>query len=483
MFGIDSATWDLIRPWVAEGKLPGFKKLLSGGAACDLMSTVPPLTPVAWPTMMTGSSPGDHGSYDFYSLDKNRELTVNLASDIPYPFVWELLSDAGLRVAAVNIPITFPVRPLNGIMVGGLLTPGLKSDFIYPPELKKEFIKKFPRYEFNPRVKATRNDPESYRTLFKEIKKEVTDVIAVSDWVLGKEKWDFFAMNFMAVDHVQHFFWNDKRAMLEIYRLVDKYLERVLKKYGRTHRFLVVSDHGAGPLEKTMFLNVWLKKRGYLRFKNTPAVVLKRLLSFLGMNPDRLITLASKLRLVRHSGKMEMGKRNRLMNRLVLSYADIDWDRTEAYSFGMYGGIYLTRKNKTLIKKIIGEMQADFGTDLTFIDSSQNLYGTDRYPATIPDIQFLMREGAIVSTNIYAFSGHRLFTDPITHKSGEHRMKGILALYPGQDVLKETENASLLDITPTILDYFGVALPDYCRGRSLFKKEIRDGKLVEGIEI
>src|SRR3989338_4618612 len=91
-FGIDSATWDLIKPWAKAGLLPAFNKILNEGSMADLESTIPPLTPVAWPTMMTGASPAMHANYDFYKLDENKEITITLASDINYPFVWELLS-------------------------------------------------------------------------------------------------------------------------------------------------------------------------------------------------------------------------------------------------------------------------------------------------------------------------------------------------------------------------------------------------------
>jgi len=34
--GLDGATYDLVRPWVAQGKLPTFARLLDQGTAGDL---------------------------------------------------------------------------------------------------------------------------------------------------------------------------------------------------------------------------------------------------------------------------------------------------------------------------------------------------------------------------------------------------------------------------------------------------------------
>ena len=511
-FGIDSATWDLIMPWVKQGKLPGFQRLITGGNVYDLTSTIPPMTPVAWPTITTGALPSQHGHYDFYVLDKKKELSINLASDIAYPFVWEQLSKAGRKVAVFNLPITFPVRPVNGIFISGFPTPSKEVDFIYPSKLKTEFNKKFPKFTFAPKSKVTKYDPNSYQERFKETIKEVSDVIHVSNWLLQKDKWDFFALNFMAVDHIQHFYWEFmeqkdspfQEAILKIYQLVSDYLLHILTKYSNKYQIMVLSDHGAGPLEKTLFLNIWLAQKGYLQFKPSVHTKVKQLLAQLGITPQQIINLASKIKLSRKVGQFNMEKRNRMLNRLVLSYADLDWNKTIAYSFGMYGGIFLNKKNSEvknqesplrtrqnrsfrlrrgyggqvegqakIKKKIIKEMKQDFKKELTFIDSSDNIYKSKKYPTTIPDIQFLMKNGAIVSTNIYAFSGNKLFTDPITHKSADHRMNGILGFYPKNKDLSKQTKINLQDITPTILDFYNQPIPSYCQGKSLLKTKIQ----------
>lgn len=483
-FGVDSATWELIKPWVKKGKLPGFAKLLSRGSCFDLTSTMPPLTPVAWPTALTGASPWQHGFYDFYKLDKDKQITINTAEDLKYPFFWEILGKMNKKVGIFNLPITYPFNPVNGIMISGLMTPSTKANFVYPEKLKPEFLKLFPSFRFGPHIKVSKLDPTSYDLRLKENIKDAKETIKIAKWLFEKANWDMFAINFMAVDHVQHFYWefmNDKKskyqnAVLGVYQIIDKYLLEVLTKYSPKYQIMVFSDHGAGSLEKTVFLNHWLLKKGYLKFKQTPQVWLKRVLSFLGFNPQEITRLASKLRFINKAGKIETQTRTRWLNKLILSYADLDWTKTKAYSFGMYGGIFLTKKNKNLSAKIIKELKQDFASTLTFVDSSSNIYQTQKYPSTIPDIQFLLKKGAIVSTNIYAFSGNKLFTPPITNKSGEHRVNGILGLYPKVKINKSDPN--LLDIAPTILDFFKASIPDYITGSSLIKKnnelEIKD---------
>jgi predicted AlkP superfamily phosphohydrolase/phosphomutase len=62
IIGFDGATFDLIRPWAAEGHLPNLARLMAEGVMADLASTLPPVTSPAWPTFMTGAIPANTAS-------------------------------------------------------------------------------------------------------------------------------------------------------------------------------------------------------------------------------------------------------------------------------------------------------------------------------------------------------------------------------------------------------------------------------------
>ena len=57
IIGWDGATFDLIKPWVAEGKLPNIARLLENGSHGELRSTLPPMTFPAWSSFLTGKDP------------------------------------------------------------------------------------------------------------------------------------------------------------------------------------------------------------------------------------------------------------------------------------------------------------------------------------------------------------------------------------------------------------------------------------------
>src|SRR5262249_59461431 len=65
IIGLDAATWTLIRPWMAEGSMPNLAKLMKEGVSGTFQSILPPITPPAWTSFMTGKNPGKHGVFHF----------------------------------------------------------------------------------------------------------------------------------------------------------------------------------------------------------------------------------------------------------------------------------------------------------------------------------------------------------------------------------------------------------------------------------
>src|SRR5437870_9410462 len=102
--GLDSATFDLARPWIAEGKLPSLTALMQNGAWGRLASVVPPITPPAWTSFMTGKNPGKHGIFHFLEASPGRYgLRYLNAGSRRAKTIWRILSDTGYTVGTMNI--------------------------------------------------------------------------------------------------------------------------------------------------------------------------------------------------------------------------------------------------------------------------------------------------------------------------------------------------------------------------------------------
>ena len=115
MIGIDSATFDSMTPWIEEGQLPNFARLLREGAAGKLESVPNINSAPAWSSIVTGKNPGKHSIFYFVEDDSEhysyQYLNASFRTAKP---IWQILSEAGKRVGVINVPISYPAEPLNG---------------------------------------------------------------------------------------------------------------------------------------------------------------------------------------------------------------------------------------------------------------------------------------------------------------------------------------------------------------------------------
>ena len=207
VMGWDSADFDLITPWVNDGYMPNLKKVMDSSKHGRLRSVYPPVTPIAWSTIVTGKNAGKHGINGFMSFKPNSyQWRFNNASDRKGKDVWELLSDYGKKVAVVGVPVTFPVRKVNGYMMSGYLTPSESVEYSFPSELKEEIKSKIPGYSVNPyRLFGELSTAEkgSYiKYLFETLEKHIRGMLYLAE----NKEWDFFMAVFNETDWVQHRF-------------------------------------------------------------------------------------------------------------------------------------------------------------------------------------------------------------------------------------------------------------------------------------
>lgn len=505
IIGIDSATFDLIDPWVREGLLPGFQRLAESGVRAPLAATVPPLTPPSWSTFMTGKNPGKHGIYDFYRLNDRFENSVVTALDRKDKTIWHYLSDAGKRCIVMQVPFTYPPQRVNGLLISDFTTPGTDVAFTYPAEFKAELLQRFPSYSFSEKTKYSEKESDRQAYLDEILSMTATQWDVVH-WLREEKPWDFFMVTLMGVDHVQHWYWKymdgqhplhdpgEKKkfgdAILRVYQLMDQHLIKLLDNLDDQTRLIVMSDHGAGPYLQNVSLNNWLRKKGYLALKATPAVWFKRLLNALSIHPTSLAKLAFWLGFASKAGEgRKTGAKKGWMKKLIFSYEDIDWKKTVAYSFGYYGAIYLNSKQRSLRNGIVDD--ADYEPlrerliqDLrsfkepktgegivTQLWKREELYHGEQV-GRLPDLIFAMKDYAYASSSMFAFSSNKIFSPALTQKTGEHRPIGIFyCAGAGIAKGKVLNEIQMQDLAPSILDYFGLSVPSDMDGRVVAMKE------------
>jgi predicted AlkP superfamily phosphohydrolase/phosphomutase len=495
VIGLDSAPLDLLEPWVEAGKLPHLGRLMARGSTGVLRSTFPPLSPAAWSSFATGMYPGKHGVLDHgYREPGTYRIVPTNARRRGGKTVWELIGEQGGRVGVINVPETYPPEPVNGFLITGMTTPSEDADWCYPPSLAEELEKAVGGYQ----VYGLRSKEDLDRSLA-GMHQTIPMRMRAAAYLWERYAPQFMVLVFMETDVVQHKTWKFMdpshpqhdpagarkygSAILETYRRVDEQLPLLLDGVDDQTAVVVMSDHGAGPIDKWLNLNSWLLRQGLIRLKPGLPSRLRHLLFRLGWTPNTAYRLASSLRLglvdraaVRVKRKGSVMGANPLM-RLFLSFEDIDWPRTRAYTLGgNLTGVWVNLKGREphgavapgagyeqVREELIASLKQLHDPDtgepvVTAIHRREAVYeGPYLYRA--PDVLFETRGEQYTGSGIQEFvSNATMAPSPIF--SGCHRQAGmvILAGTPFRQGVRLREQR-IVDLAPTILHLLGYDVP------------------------
>src|SRR5438445_9134747 len=117
--GVNGMEWDIIRPLLLKGQMPNLAKVIKNGAYGKLRTVSAPNCPRVYSTIFTSTKPEEHGVTGF--LVGGVTANSNMLKEEP---IWSMLSKHEVTVGMANVPATFPVMPVNGYMISGMLTRG-----------------------------------------------------------------------------------------------------------------------------------------------------------------------------------------------------------------------------------------------------------------------------------------------------------------------------------------------------------------------
>jgi predicted AlkP superfamily phosphohydrolase/phosphomutase len=272
MLGIDGANPALMRQWAGDGTLPNLAALMARGL-CGPTENLPGFfIGSTWPSFYTGASPARHGfhyqvqlrpgTYDLYRPEKERLVRI--------PAFWHYLSQAGKRVAILDVPLTQLESQINGVQTvewGG-------HDAVYgfqatPPELASMIRKRFGDHPAGPTCDGIRKSAADYERFAARLVRGVQKKTELTRYLLGQERWDFFAQVFTETHCAGHQCWHlhDQRhpahdpalaarmadPLRTVYAAVDHAIGEIVRESGDA-LVVVLSTHGMSSFYGAQFM-------------------------------------------------------------------------------------------------------------------------------------------------------------------------------------------------------------------------------------
>jgi len=473
LIGLDGATFSVLDPLMEQGVMPFLKSFFETGVRAGLRTIVPPLTPPAWTSLMTGRTPGQHGVFDFFRMDSpvTRHIRFFNANDVQCETIWSLASAGGLRTTTINFPAMFPPPHISGYVVPGWV-PWKQLRLACWPEGLFDKLKTIPG--FNQRELAMDIKLEEKAT------EGISDHLELGPWIElhARREQNLFqvlkhlsledpseltAVLFDGVDKLQHLGWrflrpeDDKpltedwefeirKLCLNYFSCVDNLLRQMCELAGPEATVVIASDHGFGPTYDVLHINTWLEQHGYLAWSDAAAA------------RDTQGALLGVGQVAKHTWLM-------------------DWNKTRAFATTpTSNGIYIVVSDGNSPGVPPSEYVAfrqKLADELRTIKDLRNgdplvseIYNRDEvfqgpHHDAAPDLTLLLRDGGLVS----------ILPSPAAVSKrpavcGSHRPVGVFgargpAIRPGV----AAEELSILDVAPTVLYSLGLPLPEELQGR------------------
>jgi len=437
-----------------RSQLPHLSRLMDQGSYGRLDSSIPAITVPAWSCMMTGRDPGELGIYGFRNR-QNRDYHSMAISDgraVKFPRLWDLLGEAGWRVAVLSVPGTSPPYPVNGSLVSCFLTPSPQVPFTHPPELGQQLLSWMPDFMMD--VPNFRSDDKG--RILANLYRLCDQRFTLAEKLIIQDGPDCLMLVDMGVDRIHHAFWKpmDPRhpqyepdspyatAIYDYYRHVDQRVGSLLQHCDHDTAVLVVSDHGAQPLMGGICINEWLQAQGYLTLKQQPET------------PQALDRVA------------------------------VDWEQTQAWGAGgYYARIFLNVKGRE--PQGIVPMAAYEATRDQLIAQLKQLPGPEGTPFKVeafkpqqiyqkvrgraPDLIVYFDDLAWRSIGSVGFNSIYAVENDTGPDDANHAPQGLVIFYDPQDPKQGQvlQQAQIYDILPSLLHRYGLEAPSGLRGKRL----------------
>ncbi|MDP9147144.1 MAG: alkaline phosphatase family protein, partial [Acidobacteriota bacterium] len=279
--GVNGMELDMIRPLMLKGDLPNLARVVNNGAYGKLRTVSAPNCPRVYSTIFTSTKPEEHGVTGF--LVGGITANTNMLKEEP---IWSVLSRNDVSVGMANVPATFPVMPVNGYMISGMLTRGkncedgvlcapklsevMGGDAVYPKTMAPELIKNVGDFYIDCERMPAAADLKGHEKevigkwldKVQEIREQQTKLF---DYLLANHPTDFTMLGQSCEDRTGHWLYpitpfnvgynpaiNNVRleAFPDQYIAFDKVLGTILKHADENTYVIIISDHGIKPLRE-----------------------------------------------------------------------------------------------------------------------------------------------------------------------------------------------------------------------------------------
>jgi len=395
----------------------------------------------------------------------------------------------------MNVPVTFPPEPVNGVLVSGLLTPK-GAIFTHPHEHTRQLLDE--GYAIHLERKTSN---EAHLRALLDVTQRRWEA---ARRLLDAEAWDLAMVMFEATDNIHHTMWDDRERIATCYNCVDEIVGDLAARAGPNSSIFIISDHGGQTVPKRFYVNEWLAELGLLRYTLAPEgpstgewsdiqsrraarslvsrliATMGQVLQRMGISQDRLLDWIERYRLGWVRQIVPAAMRRDLYSGANLV---INWPETRAYLFSPDSqGVNINLQGREPLGTVAPGTEYENLRD----EITEALQAQVDPENGQPVVERVLRREALyhgpfvdlAPDLIVVTRGQQYYLDGnkgdglfgrMSSSWGGHSMDGVLIAH-GSEIARgaRVEGARLVDLAPSLLHLLGQSLPEDLDGEILW---------------
>ena len=437
--GLDAFDPEILRNGAGAGDFPVLARLLARGRSVETITDPGSYVGSLWPTVHTGVDPTHHGIYSWAQFEPDTyRMPLCDEREIMAPSIWSRLSQAGRRVAVIDVPLCKLDPNINGVHVLNWLShfKTIEGFVTAPADLAAKLEAKY-GLDPVPSCDAIDRSPDGIERFTNALEGKVKQRTDFALELIASDNYDFMALVYSESHCVGHQCYHlhskdgsGNGPLMRVYRAIDRALGRVVDACPDSCEIVLLASHGIGPQSDGNHLAQRLIRRVDRRLKGLGAIpLIHRLLDlvegnhlrrFLGplsrLLPPELPRCAHARAFAVINSNAALGVRVNLVGRESAGLvAKADYDR------------YLD----ALEAMLMSARRPDDGSPaFTEAVRTTKLYEADPQRIRLPDLM-LTWDHSRPFTSLEVPGVARIAGEPSGHRTGDHR-EGGLAVFVGR---------------------------------------------------
>ncbi len=436
--GLDAFDSELLRDGAARGDFPALARLLAQGRAVETTTDPGSYVGSLWPTVHTGVDPTRHGIYSWAQFEPaTYEMRLCDEREIMAASFWMRLSQAGHRIAVIDVPLCKLDPDVNGVHVVNWLThfKTVEGFATAPATLAAKIEAKY-GLDPVPSCDTIDRSPEGIERFTNALLNRVKNRTDFALELIADGTFDFMALVYGESHCVGHQCYHLQSKdgsggdpISRVYRAIDRAVGRMVDACPDGCEIVLLASHGIGPQSDGGHLAERLVRRVDRQVKGIRPIPFTR----------RLLDLVEANRLRRYLGPLTRWLPPQLPRRaharafpVTNSNAalGIRVNLTGREMAGLVAKADYNRYLDALQEMLMSTRRAEDGTPaFTEAVRTTSLYEVDPDHSLLPDLMLTWDHSrpftSLEVPGVARISGH-----PNNERTGDHR-EGGLALFVG----------------------------------------------------